>query len=370
MKINKNFKVYLDCGFSRIRAGAFNQDNANEIFFTESKFFFNQSDIDLEIQKIITCLEKKTDQYIDDVNLMIDSSKMISIGISLAKKLDGAKLKKEDVQFMIQEAKQQISKNYRNKNIVHIIINNYKINNIDYSYLPNDIECNLVSLDILFICLPNDITDFLKKTFLKSDISINQIFCSSYAKAINCKDNLGLTEDVSFIDVGFNKTSIICFSQNKIVSIDVLPIGGNHITKDISQILKIEAEQAENIKINFSKNINSLSENFFSVELLQKIVFARTEEILELSAKSIKLNLPTLNQFKMILMGEGSKILDNEHKDQISFTNDIDFLDETTQDICHSGLKLDMGLNKHEVIVVPKKHIKQGFFEKLFHLFK
>ena len=103
---------------------------------------------------------------------------------------------------------------------------------------------------------------------------------------------------------------------------------------------------------------------------MQKIVFARTEEILELSAKSIKLNLPTLNQFKMILMGEGSKILDNEHKDQISFKNDIDFLDETTQDICHSGLKLDMGLNKHEVIVVPKKHIKQGFFEKLFHLFK
>ena len=74
MKINKNFQVYFDCGLSRIRAGAFNKDNANEIFFTESKFFFNQSDIDLEIQKIVTSLEKKTGQYIDDVNLMIDSS--------------------------------------------------------------------------------------------------------------------------------------------------------------------------------------------------------------------------------------------------------------------------------------------------------
>ena len=206
---------------------------------------------------------------------MIDSSKMMSIGISVVKKLEGPKLKKEDVQFMIQEAKQQISKNYRNKNIVHIIINNYKINNIDYSYLPNEIECNLISLDILFICIPNEIIDFFKKTFLKSDISINQIFCSSYAKAINCKDNLGLTEDVSFIDVGFNKTSIICFSQNKIVSIDVLPIGGNHITKDISKILKIKSLQAEDIKINFSKNITPLSEFFFSVELLQKIVFAK-----------------------------------------------------------------------------------------------
>jgi len=368
--INENFQFYFDCGFSKIRAGAFNKNNPNEIFFAESKFFFNQSDIDIEIQKIVTFLEKKTGEYIGGVNLMIDSSKMMSIGIAVAKKLEGPKLKKEDIQFLIQEAKQQISKNYRNKNIIHIIINNYKINNIDYSYLPNEIECSLISLDILFICLPNEVIDFLKKTFLKSDISINQILCSSYAKAINCKDNLGLTEDVSFIDVGFNKTSIICFSRNKIVSIDVLPIGGNHITKDISQILKIETEKAEDIKINFNKNITSLSEKDFPVELLQKIVFARTEEILELSAKSIKLNLPTLNQFKMILMGEGSKILDNEHKDKISFSNEIDFLEETTQDICHSGLKLNMGLNKHEVIIVPKKQIKQGFFEKLFHFFK
>ena len=368
--INKKFQVYFDCGFSKIRAGAFIKDNPNETFLTESKIFFDHSNIDLEIQKIITFLEKKTGQYIDDVNLMIDSSKMMSIGISVAKKLDGPKLKKEDIQFIIQEAKQQISKNYRNQSIVHIIINNYKINNIDYSYLPNEIECNLISLDILFICLPSTSVDFLKKNFLKSDISINQIFCSSYAKATNCKDNLALAEDVSFIDVGFNKTSIICFSQNRIVSLDVLPIGGNHITKDISQILKIETEEAENIKINFSKNITPLSEKNFPVDLLQKIVFARTEEILELSAKSIKLNIPTLNQFKMILMGEGSKILDNEHKDKISFSNDIDFLEETTQDICHSGLRVGMGLNKHEVIVVPKKQIKQGFFEKLFHFFK
>ena len=31
----------------------------------------------------------------------------------------------------------------------------------------------------------------------------------------------------------------------------------------------------------------------------------------------------------MVLMGEGSKILDNQYKDKISFSNDIDFLEET-----------------------------------------
>ena len=69
--INENFQFYFDCGFSKIRAGAFNKNNPNEIFFAESKFFFNQSDIDIEIQKIVTFLEKKTGEYIGGVNLMI-----------------------------------------------------------------------------------------------------------------------------------------------------------------------------------------------------------------------------------------------------------------------------------------------------------
>ena len=105
---------------------------------------------------------------------------------------------------------------------------------------------------------------------------------------------------------------------------------------------------------------------------MQQIIFARTEEILELSSRSIKLNLnlAELSQFKMVFMGEGSKILDKKFKEKISFSNSIDFLEETIEDICQSGLKLAEEPNKQEVVVIPKKLIKLGFFEKLFHFFK
>ena len=73
---------------------------------------------------------------------------------------------------------------------------------------------------------------------------------------------------------------------------------------------------------------------------------------------------------KMILTGEGSRVLDNKYKDKISFPNDIDFLEETLEDICQSGFKFISEPNKQEVVVVPKKSIKQGFFEKLFYLFR
>mgnify|MGYP006087024909 CR=1 FL=1 len=367
---NNDYQIYFDCGFSKLRTGAINIINSDKAFYTDSKFFLDQKEIDTEIQKIITTLEKDTNQYIDNINLMIDSPRMISIGISISKKIDESQLRQEDIQFLVQEAKQQILKNYNSQNIVHIIINNYKINNVNYDYLPKDIKCNFISLDIIFICLPEEIIKYFKSFFYKFNISINRIICSSYAKAINYKDNFSLYKNISFIDVGFNKTSITTYIDNKIISMNVIPIGGNNITKDISKLLKIDLVKAENLKIDYNKNKTFLSNRGFSLKLLHEIIFARTDEIFKICIKLIKLDFFTTDLHKIILMGEGSKILYNLHKDNVNFLYDVDFLEETTKDVCQSGFKLSMGLNKQEVLVIPKKQIQQGFFEKLFHLFK
>ena len=367
---NNNFQIFFDCGTSKVRAGVLNKGDKIETFYTEGEFFTDRSNSELEIKKLITSIEKNTKKYIDNINLMIDSPQMLSVCISISKKLDGSKLRQGNVQFLIQEAKQQILKHYTNYKIAHIIINNYKIDNINYSYLPDDIECHFISLDILFVCLPSDIVRYFKNIFSKFNILINQIICSSYAKSINYKNNLNLDGHISFIDIGFNKTSIISHFNGKIIFLDVLLVGGNHITKDISKILKIDLERSERIKLNFHQNHKTSNDDDISMETLQKIIFARTEEILELCTKTIKSNSLISSDFKMILTGEGSKILDNQQEDKISFSDNIYFLEETLEDICQSGFKFGTWTNKQEVVVVPKKQIKQGFFEQLFHFFR
>ena len=368
---NKKFDVYLDFGSSKIRVNAFDKDNIKNSYYYESNYFYNQLNIESEIEKIIFDLEKNTNEYLDNINLMVDSEKILSIGISLSKKLDGSKLKKEDIQFLIQDAKQQVLRNYISQSIIHIIIKNYKIDDVDHTFLPTEVNCNSLSVDMIFICLPKKNVEDLKKQFFKFDISISQIFCSSYVKSINYKNNFSSIENISFIDMGFNKTSITCYNKNQISFFHILPIGGNHITKDLSKILNIDLIDAEKIKLYFDKDENLLNEKKLSLELIQKIIFARIEEILELCAKSIKSNisLEESSHLKMVLMGEGSKILDNKFKDKISFPYEIDLLEETEEDICESALKLNDGLNKQEVVIIPKKQIKQGFFEKLFHFF-
>ena len=97
---DKNFQTFFDCGSSKIRAATFNIDNDNDAYFTESEFLKDNTSLELKIKEIINSLERDSSKYINNVNLMIDSPKMLSISISLSKKLDGSKLKKITINFI------------------------------------------------------------------------------------------------------------------------------------------------------------------------------------------------------------------------------------------------------------------------------
>ena len=110
--------------------------------------------------------------------------------------------------------------------------------------------------------------------------------------------------------------------------------------------------------VNNPSSIRNVSEKLYSAryqKYMPSTIF--TQKIIEI-------------KFKMVLMGEGSKILDNKFKEKISFPQEIDLLEETKIDICNSAFKLLDGSNKQEVVIIPKKLLKEGFFEKLFHFFK
>ena len=44
---DKKFQTIIDCGFSKIRAGTFNEENKKSPFFIESNFYTDQSNFKL-----------------------------------------------------------------------------------------------------------------------------------------------------------------------------------------------------------------------------------------------------------------------------------------------------------------------------------
>ena len=91
----KFFDVYIDFGSSKIIATAFDKKNKKNFSvsnkclssFKSTQLNFKNSKIVLE--KLILELEKKTGEYLNAINLMIDSPETLSISVSLSKKNDG-----------------------------------------------------------------------------------------------------------------------------------------------------------------------------------------------------------------------------------------------------------------------------------------
>jgi len=213
----KNFDIYLDLCPTKLSIGAFEKFGGHSPFFKEyncvtnlNKDQLNFENADKTIEKNIFEIEKKTGEFLNDIYLMVETPESISINLSLIKDNEGKKIEKKIVQYLVQDAKQQILRSHHSKKIIHIIISNYVIDSIAYDYLPLDINCNKFSIDIKFICFPKNLVKKLEELFNNHQIFINKIICTNYAKLFTknkscanvCESGLKLAQ-------GINKQEVV-----------------------------------------------------------------------------------------------------------------------------------------------------------------
>ena len=105
------------------------------------------------------------------------------------------------------------------------------------------------------------------------------------------------------------------------------------------------------------------------LSLLKKVILYRVQEIIDLSFKPPTINSVNqkLKNFDLYLLGEGSKLLNNNSfhiNDKFGF-NSINFYDQSDVDICNNVLLYHLNNYKN-----PKNLLKtMGFFEKFFNFF-
>ena len=165
--------------------------------------------------------------------------------------------------------------------------------------------------------------------------------------------------------------------------LQIFPIGGFHITNDISKVFKISMEEAENIKRSFNKsetefsyeksiNDNSFSakniiKNNISIDILKKVILYRIQEIIDLTFKKSNINNININinEADLFLIGDGSLLFNNNSFHLKDKFKSINFYSEKDIDICNSALVYY--LNNYEIPRITNK--KSGFFERFFNLF-
>ena len=384
----KSVNVFIDFGSSKIRLGAYNNETSKNIFVLErdciSNFTLNNFDINNSrevIKDLIRSAEKKVNSHIKNINLMIDTPDMFSIDISIKKNSDSRKYSENDIISLLNDAKSLVQKNYFNQKVIHMIVKKFVFDDEEFFETPKkEINYSSLIIELKFICFSEKIWKNLQDSFSYNYLNIDNLYCSSYVRSSSYNSLFNDFKKKIILDIGYGKSAINVFQDNRILYFNILPVGGKHITNDISILLKISSEDAENLKKNLNQT-NTTFENKIkkinqtnSSDLSNQVIFARVDEIIKLNLADEYFNAFFQNKDNCILIfiGGGSKILNKNSiylEEKFDFFSEISFFEENTTLICDSGFNFIQSNKSQEVNFLPKKPKNKGFFEKFFNFF-
>ena len=405
---NKKVIAVIDLGTFNLKCAIFllNSDGYPQLVgFSKKKTKGIHNTIIVNIKQAIDsireCLaeaENKSKINLNKISVLVDPTEIITTRLTKYKKINGGKLEKNDVSFLLNEAKKQIEQNNFKLSNIHIFNYKYVVDNKLFKDLPFNIYADHFSQENVFLSVPKNILKNITEVFHSCDIEIDKFISCSYSLGICCFTQDQIDYGCGVVDIGYEKTSLALFKDSSLVHASSFPIGSNHITKDISRGCYLSNTESEIIKKNISivynldnnsKENEFLSNEYFSEtkfrkissEFVRKIISARLDEILNKIFKEV--NLLKANSIKqnLVFTGGGSRLIDlkkvintkfsncifDANLDNSKFSNLIDreFLG------CYGASRILSEGFVSEAIAMPSKsqNEKNGLFARIFNIF-
>ena len=399
---NKNIIALIDLGTLTLKCAIFSVENGFTKLIASSKNdtqgIHNASitNFDLAVNSVKKCLadaEKKGKINLYQINVLINSTDIISTRVSKYKRIGGAKIEKNDISFLLKEAKKQVELNDSKLSHIHIFNCKYFVDNKLFKNLPINIFADQLSQENAFFSIPKNILKNIAEVFNACDIEINKFIFSSYALGTHHFNRDQIDYGCGIIDIGFEKTSVALFNNSALIHAAVFPIGSNHITKDIARGCYLTEVESELIKKDISIIQNPsdkfLPEKYFSKtrfrkissKFVQDVIDARIDEILKKIFKEINLIQTQGVKHNLIFTGGGSKlndlkkIINNKYSD-CQINNDLansNLSNGIDEDLlpCYGGAKvLTEGFASEAIAISNSEQTsKKGIFTRIFNVF-
>ena len=213
MKNDLNFEVFLFFSPGKIIISVNRKTDFKIIF--KDEFFFKNISAQLNFDKLdsflnenIFKIEKILGNFIEKMNIVIETTDFFNLQISMKKNNYNGNINSSIILYLIKSAKYQCEKTIQNMRIIHILIDNYLIDNVNFTELPLNQKCKNFSLDISFICLPDELIKHIEKTLKKFQISVNQILSASYVDKYVSDRGINFFKMTSKIIGGHNKNEV------------------------------------------------------------------------------------------------------------------------------------------------------------------
>jgi len=350
------------------------------------------------IRSCISTSEKKAKVSLKKINVVVEQPDFLCTKFSKHKKINGSKIHKDDIEFLLKEAKKQVIHNDGKQSIIHIFNHNYIVDEKTFIEEPIDVYADSLSHEMTFVTMPKNNIKNINQAFIDCDIEVDRFISCTFALAAKLLNDNELQFGSILIDMGFEKTSLGLFKNLALVHSITFSIGVNHIIKDISKVCSLSLEESGNIinKIDFSfqnnaklfDEIDYLKDAYFnnsnfrkiSQSLILNIIKARLDEIFKMVKKQIigtglsstfgtnffivwgGSNLFNLEKYCSNFFGSNVKKLDKNIEKESQGESDTQFAS------CLGALKIIKDGWETEAIpeLVDENSQKLGFFAKFF----
>jgi len=190
-----------------------------------------------------------------------------------------------------------------NREIVHVIQRSFIIDGQDGIHTPIGMHGYRLEVEAHIITASSSTIENLRYCVRASGIEVSQFVLNPLASGEAVLNETERQMGAAVIDIGGGTTDIAIYIDGDIWHTSVLEIGGDYVTSDIAQVLRLPISQADEIKLKFGHTLATEvnPEEQFSIHSfgsdtpsrinrfdLAEIIEARMEEIFKLSLQEIR----------------------------------------------------------------------------------
>ncbi len=410
--MSSNYVVGLDIGSSAIKA-AVAEVKKNKTLSLVQTFKMPSAGLrrgvvdDLQeatraVSQVLSEIKKISNNAIKNIFLSVgspDFKTQASKGMAAVVRAD-SEINQDDIDRATENA--QAIKLPGNRTVIHYVTQQYVIDDMGDVKDPLGMVGNrLEVLNLIIHAFGPNVKNLTKCVESAGGSVAGLIFAPLAAsRAILSKNQKEL--GTVLIDIGFGKTGMSVYEENKLLHTAVFPIGSGHVTNDLAIRLKISVPSAENIKLTLGSAVakeisnrenidlnkfDSAARGAFSRRLIAETIEMRFAEIMELVNSELKMigkaaHLPA----GAVLVGGGSKLpatvdltkqelklsaqvgVPNLSEIDVSKASDSISQLEDPEWACAFGLLLH-GADRLSGVKTGRVNTVLAFFKKLFNIF-
>ena len=199
-----------------------------------------------------------------------------------------------DMEKLLRRAKRQIFGENEDKfRILYKEVYNKKVDGPRIIKQPIGMEGKEIQADIHFVYVSEDYVRQFRDVLYGLGVDIDKIYLNSYVSAKGTLDDETRKMGVAHVDIGYGSTSVIILKNSKVLYAKTKSLGELHYISDLSLILKITREEAEEVILRLKNKTVGSNETIkcgsrkIPLQQIKDIIAARTNDIVQFITETI-----------------------------------------------------------------------------------